>query len=124
MLLEAIPTVPDVQSAWLLLLHCASARANYLLRVVRPEWVEQFALSHDESVWSCLCTFVRISAYLGQEHEDCLHVASLVGWLGLAQRPEDVCGGILGQLGRFPHHDTGASSHCDRQDSLLSGRAS
>ena len=27
--LEAIPTVPDVQSVWLLLLHCASARANF-----------------------------------------------------------------------------------------------
>ena len=28
-LLDAIPKVPDVQSVWLLLLHCASARANY-----------------------------------------------------------------------------------------------
>ena len=36
-LLSRIPTLPDVQSAWLLLLHCASTRANYLLRVVRPE---------------------------------------------------------------------------------------
>ena len=34
-LFEAIPTVPDVQSAWLLLLHCASAGANSLLHVVR-----------------------------------------------------------------------------------------
>ena len=41
-LLETIPTVPDVQSAWLLLLNCASARANSLLRVVRPEWADQF----------------------------------------------------------------------------------
>ena len=37
-LLRRIPIVPDVQSAWLLLLHCASTRANYLLRVVRPEY--------------------------------------------------------------------------------------
>ena len=39
-LLQRIPRVPDVQSAWVLLLHCASARANYSLRVVRPELVE------------------------------------------------------------------------------------
>ena len=36
-LLDAIPTVPDIQSAWLLLLHCASARANCYIRVVRPK---------------------------------------------------------------------------------------
>ena len=35
-LLERIPAVPDVQSAWLLLLHCAQARANFLLRGVQP----------------------------------------------------------------------------------------
>ena len=36
-LLERIPAVPDLQSSWSLLLHCASARANFLLRVVKPE---------------------------------------------------------------------------------------
>ena len=46
-LLDAIPKVPDVQSAWLLLLHCASARANHQLRVVRPGLVESFAESQD-----------------------------------------------------------------------------
>ena len=54
-LLQRIPRVPDVQSAWALLLHCASARANYSLRVVRPELVAQFAAAHDASLWSCLC---------------------------------------------------------------------
>ena len=42
-LLQAIPNVPDVQSARLLLLYCASARANYQVRVLRPDAVEQFA---------------------------------------------------------------------------------
>ena len=28
LLLDRIPEVPDLQSAWVLLLHCASARAN------------------------------------------------------------------------------------------------
>ena len=36
-LLGRIPAVLDLQSSWSLLLHCASARANYLLRVVKPE---------------------------------------------------------------------------------------
>ena len=47
LLLQAIPTVPDVQSAWLLLLHCASPRANFYLRAVRPELALQFARGHD-----------------------------------------------------------------------------
>ena len=59
-LLNAIPTVPDVQSAWLLLLHCASARANYQLRVVRPELVNSFAESHDQGFWRCLCAIVGV----------------------------------------------------------------
>ena len=47
MLLQHIPLVTDVQSAWSLLLHCAGGRANYLLRVVRPELVGRFALGHN-----------------------------------------------------------------------------
>ena len=54
-LLDVIPTVPDIQSAWLLLLHCASARANCCIRVVRPKLVNTFA---DQELWQCLCTTV------------------------------------------------------------------
>ena len=64
-LFDAIPSVPDVQSAWLLLLHCASSRANYLLRVVRPEWTVHFAHSHDTGLWHCLCNI------LGIHHDQC-----------------------------------------------------
>ena len=59
-LLDRIPHVPDVQSAWLLLLHCASARANYLLRVVSPEQVQEFAGNHDTRLWACLCAILGI----------------------------------------------------------------
>ena len=41
-LLDRIPSLPDVQSSWSLLLHCASARANYHLRVVPPILAEDF----------------------------------------------------------------------------------
>ena len=47
LLLERIPCVKDVQGAWLLLVHCASARANYFLRSVRPEAVAEYAGLHD-----------------------------------------------------------------------------
>ena len=59
-LLDAIPTVPDIQSAWLLLLHCAGARANYYIRVVRPDLVDNFAQSHDQGLWQCLCTIMDV----------------------------------------------------------------
>ena len=48
-LFDRIPLVEDVQSAWLLLLHCACARANYLLRVVRPSAAAGFAETHDQA---------------------------------------------------------------------------
>ena len=45
--LDKIPTLPDGQSAWVLLLHCATARANYMLRGIRPEMIVQFAAEHN-----------------------------------------------------------------------------
>ena len=60
MFLERIPAVQDVQSAWLILIHCAAARANYLLRVVRPALVRRFAENHDAGLWRCLCQILHI----------------------------------------------------------------
>ena len=54
-LLSRIPAVPDLQSAWSLLVHCATARATFLLRVVRPEMTQRFASAHDAQPWECLC---------------------------------------------------------------------
>ena len=46
-LLQVIPNVRSVQSAWLLLLHCAAARANFHLCVVRPDLARcQFVAVH------------------------------------------------------------------------------
>ena len=55
-LFDRIPMVEDVQSAWLLLLHCACARVNYLLRVVRPSAAAGIAETHDQAVWDCLAS--------------------------------------------------------------------
>ena len=59
-LLDRITLVQDLQSAWLLLLHCASARVNYLMRAVSPDSTAEFAQSHDEAMWQCLCLILRI----------------------------------------------------------------
>ena len=59
-LLERIPSLPDVQSVWALLLHCANARANYALRVIRPELARHFAQAHDAGLWRCLCAILRV----------------------------------------------------------------
>ena len=75
-LLERIPTVPDVQSAWLLLLHCAQARANFLLRGVQPSLCRPLLLQdtiqgvhhcrpllaerHDNNLWHCLCEILNL----------------------------------------------------------------
>ena len=48
----------DLQSAWLVLLFCAAPRANFWLRMVRPEMVAQFAESHDANTWGCLARLI------------------------------------------------------------------
>ena len=51
-LLNKIPLVQDAQSAWLLLVHCAVARATSA-RVVEPESTEEFCRRHDRGLWRC-----------------------------------------------------------------------
>ena len=52
--------VKDVQSEWLLLLHCASFRARYLTRVVRPSAVGDFTETHDRTKWQCLSDILKV----------------------------------------------------------------
>ena len=59
-LLEAIPFMKNVQSAWLLLLYCRNSRANYLCRVVDPQYAEEYAVGHDANVLTCLCRILEI----------------------------------------------------------------
>ena len=49
-LLAQILSVSDLQCAWILLLYCAAARPNYLLRVVHPGLTARFAAHHDASL--------------------------------------------------------------------------
>ena len=59
-LLQRIPTMQDTQAAWLLLLFCASARANYFTRVVAPSLTQEYARAHDEALWRCLCEILEV----------------------------------------------------------------
>ena len=59
-LLERIPTVDDLQSAWLLLLFCASPRCNHTLRTTPPQLTQDFATRHDTSVAACLQTLLGL----------------------------------------------------------------
>ena len=61
-LLEAIPTIPDLQTSWLLLLYCASPRAHYALRGLRPDITQDFAAAHDQSIQQCLAQLLQLPA--------------------------------------------------------------
>ena len=56
-----------VQSAWLLLLHCAAARANCQIRSVHPDAVERYARSHDENILQCLGRVLHIDLGLSSD---------------------------------------------------------
>ena len=57
-LLQRIPALSDLQSAWLLLVFCASPRANYLLRMLPPNSTTEYAREHDGAVAACLSTLL------------------------------------------------------------------
>ena len=83
-LLARIPLIQDLQSAWALFLHCSGGRANYLLRVVRPELVHEFAEGHNTGLLNCLCSIMNIVP--GQIHEvvkDIITMPLSIGGMGL-----------------------------------------
>ena len=59
-LLTRIPEVQDLQCAWLLLLYCGAARANFHIRTIRPELTANFAWSHHDQILQCFCNLLRI----------------------------------------------------------------
>ena len=61
-LLDRIPSLPDLQSAWLLLLMCAAPRSNYLLRSLAPSLTDEFARTHDDGIARCLADLLANDA--------------------------------------------------------------
>ena len=60
-LLERIPAVEDLQAAWLLLLFCAAAKSNFLLRTVSPLLTHRYAASNDAQLWRCFSSILRVT---------------------------------------------------------------
>ena len=82
-LLSRIPLLEDLQSAWALLLHCAGGRANYMLRVVRPEAVLRFAEGHTNGLWACLRNILGSSVDLDPTTRDICSLPLSLGGIGL-----------------------------------------
>ena len=80
--LERIPEVQDLQSAWSLLVHSASARANYLLWVVEPQSVANYAGAHDDCMWRCLCRILRIDVVQEEHIRSAAGMPLVLGGLG------------------------------------------
>ena len=49
---EAIPTVPDLQCAWQILLQSANPRANHTMRTMPPSCCAAYCSAHDEGIWN------------------------------------------------------------------------
>ena len=78
---ERIPSVPDLQSAWLLLVFCAATRANYLFRSVPPDAADEHARDHDDAMRRCMSQLLDVEI-----PDESWAIASLplsVGGLGL-----------------------------------------
>ena len=59
-LVDKIPFVSDLWSAWSLLLLCAASRPNYILRVLHPEATREFATLHDTAMRRCVVTLLDV----------------------------------------------------------------
>ena len=78
--LSRIPMVEDVQ--WALLLHCAGGRANYTMRVVRPEVIQTFAEGHADGLWRCLRNIWGVTLDTNPTVRDIATMPlSLAGWV-------------------------------------------
>ena len=83
-LLNALPTLPDLQCAWLLLYFSAAPRANPLLRAVPPSLVSNYALAHDDAVWKTLLRLLkRTEEETTQAHRDRAQLPCRLGGCGL-----------------------------------------
>ena len=102
---SACQRFPDLQSAWSLLLHCASARANYLLRVVAPAATRGFAQRHNEGLWKCLCETLHVEADQSTEVKLAASMLLNLGDVGVEGRRQSRCPSMLGELGRLHAHD-------------------
>ena len=94
-LLTRIPSVQDLQCAWLLLLYCGETRANFYIRTIRPELTANFARSHDDQIWHCFCRLLRIRRS-GAQCEGSHKSATCCRRVGVEKRVQVAGSGTLG----------------------------
>ena len=92
LLLQGIRSLPDLQSAWLLLLFCASPRCCHLLRSLPPVASLAFAEAHDAAVAACLADLLGA----GPLPDHALRLAQLP----FQQGGLNLSGRVLGLVGR------------------------
>ena len=122
---EKIPAFEDVQASWLLLLFCASPRANYLLRSLPPPTTATFANDHDVAVASALTELLQTSPLpaaalarahlplhqggLGLTSATCpAHVAYWASWGGALPTLEQQVPDLTHRLTQHLQHPTAA----------------
>ena len=95
LLLRQLPKLPDLQCSWLLLLLCASPRANHALRTVPPQEILAYARAHDQAVWQTLKQCLGGAAEPEALHaRDLATLQACLGGLGLqSHKPCSVLGG-------------------------------
>ena len=81
--LDRIPLLQDVQASWLLLVHCAAARANYMTRVVEPGATQEFCDRNDGALWQCLSRIMQIPATQPDDVRETASMPMVLGGLGL-----------------------------------------
>ena len=73
---EAIPTVPDLQAAWQILLQCAGPRCHHMLWTLPPSQSPEYAQAHDAGMLRVMDTLLALSGD-PQEVELAHNIASL-----------------------------------------------
>ena len=79
-LLDQLPKLPDLQCAWLLLLFCASPRANHAIRTMPPSASAAYSRGHDDAIWTTLQNMLGGTG--DADAAPARHVAALPGALG------------------------------------------
>ena len=83
-LLDELPELHDLVSAWCLLSQCAVPRANHTLRTLPPSLSSTYATSHDDALWSTFCKLLGTEGLaVDQLARDTATLPGRLGGLGL-----------------------------------------
>ena len=113
-LISNILQVQDLQCAWILLLYCASARANYALRVVHPKLTDAFAAQHDASMRRALSQLLSVDP--SSMYWDVASLPFTRGGMGLRSAALTSRAAYWSSLGGLFGDDCRPKSRCGRHD--------